>query len=70
MTINTNHKILFETVYIPAFIKASNYRGRYFKDLQDLGQELLKTAQARQPGVKLASADMDTIIEILLSTRE
>lgn len=41
---------LFELAYVPAFIKAANARGRYFKDLADLGTDLdaaLKTAQLK-----------------------
>jgi hypothetical protein len=41
----------FELAYVPAFIKAANARGIYFKDLADLGRALMKTATLRiMPG--------------------
>lgn len=63
------HPILFEAVYLPAFIKAANARGRVFKDVEDLGQALVhvdqvKTAAIRKAAGRVINADvgLDQII--------
>lgn len=68
------HPLIFEAVYLPAFIKAANDNGRVFKDVQDLGQALVrveKTAALRKVAARVINADvgLDQIINHMKKAR-